>query len=70
MENPLKAISDKVIASTEESKERIKICESCEIFNHDSRRCSPKELNGKRGCNCFMDVKTKLKHSKCPVGKW
>lgn len=39
--------------SDEEALRRIAICEGCEKFRSMTRQCSI--------CNCFMDVKTKLK---------
>lgn len=60
-----------------EEVRRLSICESCEVFNQDTRQCD----EAKGGCGCFMDVKVKLKTNKdgffgkivkthCPMGKW
>ena len=49
--------------STEELHEfRLAICRTCEFFKPKSERCAK--------CGCFMQLKTKLEHAKCPVGKW
>jgi len=44
------------------SSSRMVICKSCDDFNQQTSQC--------RRCGCFMSVKTKLKHSSCPIGKW
>lgn len=41
---------------------RLEICRACPNFRPKSHRCSL--------CGCFMQLKTKLEHAKCPVGKW
>lgn len=50
------------LASSEETKKRLDICESCEFFDADSRQCLV--------CTCFIDAKTLLASERCPVGKW
>jgi hypothetical protein len=45
-----------------EIENRKNICNSCEFFISDSQRCSK--------CGCNMAVKTYLKASVCPIGKW
>mgnify|MGYP003113290475 CR=1 FL=1 len=45
---------------TAERERRLKICHSCEHFNPP--RCTL--------CGCFMNFKTTLSSSNCPVGKW
>lgn len=42
-------------------QQRIKICKSCEHYT---------TLNFCSKCNCFMPIKTKLAHKKCPLDKW
>ena len=37
-------------------------CQACEHFFKPTGTC--------KKCGCFMNVKTKLKAAKCPVGKW
>lgn len=41
---------------------RMSICENCPEFIQLSKQC--------KKCGCFMPLKTKLKESKCPLGKW
>ena len=41
---------------------RLSICEGCELFNKQQRRCT--------SCGCFMDVKTKIANVACPEEKW
>lgn len=43
-------------------KSRYDICSGCEYFFSPSGNC--------KKCGCFMKVKTKLTHAKCPIGKW
>jgi hypothetical protein len=44
------------------AKERLSICDGCEFFLKDSRRC------GK--CGCYMEIKARWAETKCPLGKW
>lgn len=46
----------------EQKAERLKICESCDHFLKDSRRCDI--------CKCYLDLKTKFQASECPINKW
>jgi len=46
----------------EVSRARMAICESCPSFFKLTKQC--------KECGCFMEVKTKLGNSKCPLGKW
>jgi hypothetical protein len=41
---------------------RLEICSKCEFFRTTTKTCSK--------CGCFMKLKTKLEHAKCPIGKW
>jgi hypothetical protein len=41
---------------------RLEICRSCDYYIKDSSRCSL--------CGCFMNFKTRLTQSSCPIGKW
>jgi len=43
-------------------EKRIEICNSCEHLFKPTGNC--------KRCGCFMQVKAKLEHSKCPIGKW
>jgi hypothetical protein len=44
------------------SKSRLDICNSCKEFIKSTTQC--------KKCGCFMKVKTRLSHSKCPLNKW
>lgn len=44
------------------SNERLKHCESCEHFEKRTSRCDK--------CGCFMNFKTLIPGSSCPLGKW
>ena len=41
---------------------RLNICKSCEFYRERTNQC--------KKCGCFMKLKTKLEHARCPVGKW
>lgn len=41
---------------------RFEICKSCEWFLKSTGQC--------KKCGCFMQMKCKLPHAECPVGKW
>jgi hypothetical protein len=49
-------------ANQTEIDKRKNICNSCEFFAKSQDRCTK--------CGCNMGVKTYLKASKCPIGKW
>lgn len=48
--------------SEEDAKKRLEICLSCEHLIKVTTQC--------KKCGCFMNLKTKLPHASCPVGKW
>lgn len=48
--------------SPEEVEARLALCRVCEFYRDDDGRCSK--------CGCFMEIKTVLRTSKCPVGTW
>ena len=50
------------IAEPEVAQHRIEICNSCEFLLEITRNC--------KKCGCFVDVKTKISHTSCPVKKW
>lgn len=41
---------------------RLEVCKTCEFFRERTQQC--------KKCGCFMKLKTKLEHSRCPIGKW
>jgi hypothetical protein len=54
--------NDEPINSSKELKERYASCKVCDSFIDLVKVC--------KECNCFMPIKTQLKKSKCPKGKW
>lgn len=44
------------------AESRLKICQACEFFKKNGSRC--------KKCGCFMQLKTLIAKSKCPIGKW
>lgn len=57
MLNPRTKRADKVIKDS-----RMSICLSCPDLIKLTNQC--------KNCGCFMDIKTSLEESKCPIGKW
>lgn len=51
-----------VFVEEETQNNRIGICNSCERFCTQSRRC--------KECGCFMDSKVSYSTSTCPLSKW
>lgn len=41
---------------------RLEICKTCEFYRARTNQC--------RKCGCFMKLKTRLEHARCPIGKW
>lgn len=54
--------SGKRKATAELKKERLDICLSCPELISLTKQC--------KQCGCFMELKTGLELSKCPMGKW
>lgn len=48
--------------SDEVAKQRMDTCLSCDYLIKPTNQCQK--------CGCFMKLKTTLKGSECPVGKW
>lgn len=46
----------------EMADKRYEICKKCEKFKTHLKLCGI--------CKCFMPVKTKLRGTSCPIGKW
>lgn len=46
----------------EVQKTRMEICNGCPFLFKISKQC--------RKCGCFMNLKTQLPNSYCPIGKW
>ena len=51
-----------VFANDSQRLERLSICEDCDRYKASTRQC--------KECGCFMVLKTQIKASKCPLGKW
>jgi hypothetical protein len=51
-----------LITTKEIQEERISICNDCEELFHFTRQC--------KECSCFVDAKTRLSSSFCPLNKW
>jgi len=49
-------------ASQDKYKERLTICDSCELLDKDNGSCTI--------CGCIMSVKAKWDVEKCPENKW
>jgi hypothetical protein len=49
-------------ASSDQQKLRSSICESCDFFDADSKRCN--------SCGCFVNIKVTWASESCPEGKW
>jgi hypothetical protein len=54
------SMSEKIISK--ESTQRHDICKGCEHYRKSLDQC--------KVCGCIMTVKTKLKNTSCPKGKW
>ena len=46
----------------EEVKRLITICNGCDFYFKNTKRCSK--------CGCFMNVKARWATANCPIGKW
>jgi hypothetical protein len=55
--DPSKYVEDEELGNT-----RLEICKGCPELIQLTTTC--------KKCGCFMAVKTKLKASTCPIGKW
>ena len=45
-----------------EAQERLDICLNCDKLIKATKQC--------KKCGCFMEMKTRLPHAYCPIGKW
>ena len=60
---------------TELSKKRMEICKACPGLK-DNKICDPKYIHELsdgtkvRGCNCYVELKTKSEKASCPAKKW
>lgn len=51
-----------LLASQEEMEKRFNLCVACEYLIPEQSRCIK--------CGCYMNMKTRLQASKCPINKW
>jgi hypothetical protein len=49
-------------ADNNTATERYEVCLQCPELTQHTKQC--------KKCSCFMVLKTKLKHAKCPMEKW
>jgi hypothetical protein len=60
---PLDLLNPKTEKAAQElAATRLDICKSCDQYLNMTHQC--------KVCGCFMELKTKIKISKCPLGKW
>lgn len=60
---PLDLLNPKTkMANFEKSEMRMSLCLDCPELFKPSKQC--------KQCGCFMEIKTKIDSSKCPLGKW
>jgi hypothetical protein len=48
--------------SEQNADERFAICKECPFYVGLTHQC--------KKCGCVMNIKTKLLHATCPIGKW
>ena len=51
-----------ILVSDEVHKKRLTICESCEHYDSEERRC--------KECGCFLDMKSRISLESGPIGAW
>ena len=51
-----------MIVDKEKAFERLSICNECPSLFKTTWTC--------KECGCFMKIKARLEHSKCPLDKW
>ena len=59
--------------NSETYNKRILICQKCSLLTKTwyGLVCSAvKEEDGRKGCGCRVEAKTRDEYSKCPLGKW
>lgn len=56
MKNIIEIVEDEV------KQNRLDECGKCDRLFEPTYTC--------KECGCFMKIKTKFKHAKCPLGKW
>lgn len=59
---PTDVLLSESYTTDEIATERMEICNSCPRLIKLTKQC--------KECGCFMNLKTKLTHAKCPLAKW
>jgi len=54
--------SGKVMVYDDVKNGRLQICNSCDAYIKEQKRCSR--------CGCFMETKARMSGAKCPIDKW
>jgi hypothetical protein len=54
--------NNNIFVDKEMQNYRYNICKSCDKFINLTKQC--------KECGCFMTLKTRLKLTSCPIGKW
>ena len=54
-------LGKKILATKQQARDRMKICEECEFFTK-KKRCIH--------CGCYMMYKIHIKDAACPMDKW
>ena len=55
---------DTIFCPDFDSEQRIRMCESCDMFRASDRICTHND------CGCFIDKKARLSTERCPMAKW
>lgn len=50
------------VADEELAEKRMDICRQCPFYLSMTHQC--------KKCGCIMNLKTKIRDAKCPIGKW
>jgi len=53
---------ERIVAKKPLWQQRQDVCDQCEYYQIPQNICSK--------CGCFMKIKTKINHAKCPLDKW
>ena len=50
---------------------RLEVCGHCPLLLRPLWQCNPfEEIDGRRGCGCFVKLKARLESESCPTGQW
>lgn len=67
-----------MFAPTDVQNKRLHTCRKCKFFKKKTSTCGTPIVGNTvmyrkkeyKLCGCFMNIKTRLKFSNCPIGKW